>query len=129
MPPPARKSSSRQIVKSSNRHPLIYLDNNATTQPAPEVVQAMLVALRDDWANPSSIHRPGQSVRRKMDLARESVAKLIGCDDRDLVFTSGGTEAANLAILGSLRAQTDRRVLVTSRMEHRVEKMEEYERE
>jgi cysteine desulfurase len=97
---------------------VIYLDNNATTQPAPEVVQAMLTALRDDWANPSSIHRAGQSVRRKMDLARESVAKLVGCNERDLVFTSGGTEAANLAILGSLRAQPDRKVLVTTRLEH-----------
>jgi cysteine desulfurase len=97
---------------------LIYLDNNATTRPEPEVVQAMLAALRDDWANPSSIHRAGQSVRRKMELARECVAKLVGCNDRDLVFTSGGTEAANLAILGSLRAQPERKVIVTTRMEH-----------
>lgn len=96
----------------------IYLDNNATTQPAPEVVAAMQHALTDLWANPSSIHRAGQSVRRRMDLARQSVAKLIGCTDRDLVFTSGGTEAANLAIMGSLRAFPDRRVLVTSHIEH-----------
>ena len=53
-----------------------------------------------------------------MELARESVAKLIGCRPRDLVFTSGGTEAANCAVLGSLRAQPDRKVLVTTRMEH-----------
>lgn len=97
---------------------MIYLDNNATTQPAPEVVHAMLGALRDDWANPSSIHRPGQRVHQRMELARESVAKLIGCSERDLIFTSGGTEAANLAILGSLRAQPDRKVIVTSRIEH-----------
>jgi len=97
---------------------MIYLDSNATTQPAPEVVQAMIEALRDLWANPSSIHRAGQAVRRKMDLARQSVAQLIGCKDRDLVFTSGGTEAANLAVCGSLRAQPDRKVLVTTRIEH-----------
>jgi len=97
---------------------MIYLDSNATTQPAPEVVEAMIEALRDLWANPSSIHRAGQSVRRKMDLARQSVAQLVGCKDRDLVFTSGGTEAANLAMLGSLRAQPDRKVLVTTRIEH-----------
>ncbi len=97
---------------------MIYLDTHATTQPAPEVVQAMLAALRDDWANPSSIHRAGQSVRRKIDLARECVARLVGCSERDLVFTSGGTEAANLAILGSLRAQPEKKVIVTTRMEH-----------
>ncbi len=97
---------------------IIYLDNNATTRPAPEVIDAMCQALRDDWANPSSIHRPGQAVRRKVDLARQSVAQLIGCNDRDLVFTSGGTEAANLAVRGSLQAQPDRRVIVTSAVEH-----------
>ena len=52
----------------------IYLDNNATTQPAPEVVAAMQHALTELWANPSSIHRAGQSVRRRMELARQSVA-------------------------------------------------------
>lgn len=97
---------------------MIYLDSNATTQPAPEVVEAMMEALRDLWANPSSLHRAGQAVRRKMDLARQSVAELVGCKDRDLVFTSGGTEAANLAVCGSLRAQPNRRVLVTTRIEH-----------
>ena len=83
----------------------IYLDNNATTKPADEVVQAMLLALREQWANPSSVHRKGQSVRQKLELARESVCRLIGCRDRELVFTSGGTEGANLAIVGSLETQ------------------------
>jgi cysteine desulfurase len=78
----------------------------------------MNAALAEFWANPSSIHRPGQAVRRKLDLARQSVSQLIGCNDRDLVFTSGGTEAANLAVCGSLRAQPDRKVLVTTRIEH-----------
>ena len=100
----------------------IYLDNNATTRPAPEVVQAMNEALTELWGNPSSIHRAGQAVRRRLDLARQSVAQLLGCKDRDLVFTSGGTEAANLAILGSLRAfegaGVEKRVLVTTRIEH-----------
>ena len=97
---------------------LIYLDNNATTKPSPEVVEAMNAALTEFWANPSSIHRAGQAVRRKLDLARQSVAHLIGCHDRDLVFTSGGTEAANLAVCGSLRAQPDRKVIITTRIEH-----------
>ena len=96
----------------------IYLDHNATTKPAEEVVAAMIEALREGWANPSSMHRPGQAVRRQVELARESVCDLIGCRDRELVFTSGGTEAANLAIGGSLAAQSQRNVLVTSRLEH-----------
>jgi cysteine desulfurase len=96
----------------------IYLDNNATTRPAPEVIAAMQQALIDLWANPSSIHRAGQAVRRRVELARQSVAKLVGCTERDLVFTSGGTEAANLAIMGSLHAFPERRVLVTSQIEH-----------
>jgi cysteine desulfurase len=98
--------------------PLIYLDNNATTRPAPEVVQAMHEALTEHWANPSSSHRAGQAVRRTIDLARQSVAQLIGCKDRDLVFTSGGTESANLAVCGSLGAQPEKKVLVTTHIEH-----------
>jgi cysteine desulfurase len=97
---------------------VIYLDNNATTQPAPEVVEAMLAMLRDDWANPSSIHRAGQRVHQKVELAREAIANLVGCQPRDLVFTSGGTEAANLAILGTLRAMPDRNVIATNKTEH-----------
>ena len=96
----------------------IYLDNNATTQPADEVVAAMNDALREHWQNPSSGHRPGQAARHSVDLARESVAKLIGCRDRQVIFTSGGTEADNLAILGSLASQADRNVFVTSGTEH-----------
>ncbi len=97
---------------------MIYLDNNATTPPAPQVIAAMDEALREHWANPSSLHRAGQAVRRKMELARQSVAKLIGCADRELIFTSGGTEAANLAVFGSLRAQPDRKVLICTQIEH-----------
>lgn len=97
---------------------MIYLDNNATTRPAPEVIEAMTAALCEDWANPSSLHRAGQAVRRKVELARQSVAKLIGCTEKDLTFTSGGTESANLAVFGSLRAQPDRKVLVCTRIEH-----------
>ncbi len=96
----------------------IYLDNNATTRPAAGVVAAMTGALQNEWGNPSSMHRAGQAARRAVELARESVCQLIGCKDRELIFTSGGTEAANLAILGSLSAQPKRKVLVTSRLEH-----------
>ena len=99
---------------------MIYLDSNATTKPHPRVVDAMTACLEDGWANPSSTHRPGSAARRQVDLARASVAKLIGCRPRDVVFTSGGTESANLAIRGSLAAQPGRRHLATSRLEHAV---------
>lgn len=98
----------------------IYLDNNATTRPLPSVVEAVHEALTDLWANPSSIHRAGQRVRQRMELARESVAQLIEASPREIIFTSGGTESTNLAIVGSLHAQPApaRRVVVTDRLEH-----------
>jgi len=96
----------------------IYLDSNATTKPAPEVVEAMHRALTDLWANPSSIHRPGQTVRQQLELARESLAQLVGCQAREIVWTSGGTESSNLCIRGSLQAQPKKRVIVTSKLEH-----------
>ncbi|MEM8737833.1 MAG: cysteine desulfurase family protein [Planctomycetota bacterium] len=80
----------------------VYLDNNATTRPTPEVAAAVAEAHDSLWANPSSVHRFGQQVRQRMELARASVAKLIGVKPREVVFTSGGTEANNLAIWGSL---------------------------
>jgi len=92
----------------------IYLDNNATTRPADAVVAAMRDALERTWANPSSVHRLGQTARQRMELARGEVAALVGCRDRDLIFTSGGTEANNLAIRGCGRIDT----LISTRIEH-----------
>ena len=100
----------------------IYLDSNATTQPAPEAVAAVERAMREHWANPSSVHRAGGEAKRVVELARESVAALVGCQERELVFTSGGTEGANLAIRGTIEHfaahEPRRRVLVTTRFEH-----------
>ena len=98
----------------------IHLDHNATTRPAPEVVAAMRDALERCWGNPSSVHRSGIEARQRVELARSSVARLLGCRDREVVFTSGGTESASLAIHGSLEhfAGSPRRVLATSRLEH-----------
>ncbi len=96
----------------------IYLDHGATTRPADRVVAAMVAAMRECWANPSSIHRPGQAARARMEQARESVAALLHCDVADLVFTSGGTESANLALRGAVEARPDRGVLVTGALEH-----------
>lgn len=96
----------------------IYLDNNATTKPAPEVVDAVVEMMREQWGNPSSVHRPGQAARYRIEKARGEVAALVGCSEREIVFTSGGTESANLAIVGMLAARPSHRLVVTSRLEH-----------
>ena len=96
----------------------IYLDNNATTAPLPSVNDAVRLAMESLWGNPSSIHRVGQEARHQVDMARESVAKLINCLPSELTFTSGGTEAANLAIQTACKAHLDRKVIVTSHIEH-----------
>ena len=96
----------------------IYLDNNATTEFAPPVFDAMQAAL-ERYGNPSSAHSLGREARQVVDAARESVADLIGAADaREIVFTSGGTESDNWAILGAVTAQADRKHIVTTRVEH-----------
>ncbi len=97
---------------------LIYLDNNATTQPDPLVVQAMVPFLTDLYANPSSVHRFGQRARKAIDDARASVAALIGSRDSELIFTGGGTESVNTAIRGLLVARSPRKRIITSTVEH-----------
>ena len=78
----------------------IYLDHNATTPLHPQVLNAMLPVLQDNFGNPSSIHSFGRSARVQLDEAREKVARLIGANSSEIIFTSGGTEANNLALLG-----------------------------
>ena len=97
---------------------MIYLDNNATTRPADEVVVAMVDAMESHYANPSSVHRPGQYARKLIDDARRQVASLIGCDAAELVFTSGGTESINTAIVGLLRTRLPRKKVIISTVEH-----------
>lgn len=96
----------------------IYLDNNATTPILPEVVEAMLPYLRDHFGNPSSGHVYGVRTKAAVNRAREQVAGLIGCDADEVIFTSGGTEANNLAIRGVTEALGERRRVVTSVIEH-----------
>ena len=79
----------------------IYLDHNATTPLHPEVLEEMLPALRENFGNPSSVHSFGRFARVQLDVAREKVAKLIGSHSSEIIFTSGGTEANNLALLGA----------------------------
>src|SRR2546423_2257253 len=80
----------------------IYLDNNATTAVHPAVLEALQESLRDVYGNASSIHKEGQTARRRIEDARESVALLIGATAREIVFTSGGTESNNAAIFGAV---------------------------
>jgi len=97
----------------------IYLDHNATTPVHPEVVEAMLPWLKEHFGNPSSTHVYGRRAHEAVDRAREQVAALLGCKVDEVFFTSGGTEANNLAILGSAEALAGRRKrAVTSAVEH-----------
>jgi cysteine desulfurase len=96
----------------------IYLDYNATTPIAPEVLEAMLPYLREHFGNASSSHALGRRAHDAVERARAEVAALIGAAPGEIVFTSGGTEAANLAIRGALEARPERRRVVTSAFEH-----------
>jgi cysteine desulfurase len=100
----------------------IYLDSNATTQPEPAAVDAMLDMLRAHWGNPSSSHRFGQAARQRVDLARQGVARLIGAVPAEITFTSGSTESINLGIRGAFaalwREKPERRTLITTAVEH-----------
>src|SRR5678809_870561 len=97
---------------------LVYLDNNATTKPAPEVVEAMLPYLTEWYGNPSSVHRFGQRSRQALEEARGQVARLIGCNEAEVMFTGGGTESVNTAVRGLLAARHPRRRIVTTTVEH-----------
>lgn len=98
--------------------PPIYFDFNATTPLLPEVVDAMLPYLREHFGNPSSGHAFGRTAKQAVERARGQVAALLGCEPDELLFTSGGTESNNLAILGLTRARPGARHVVTSVIEH-----------
>ena len=95
--------------------PRIYLDNNATTPVLPDVLEAMRPYFGERFGNASSIHHHGQETRAAVDHARDSVASLLGCRPSEIVFTSGGTEADNLAIAGLASAGDH---IITSSIEH-----------
>lgn len=99
---------------------MIYLDHNATTPPAPGVVQAMLAAMTDVWANASSQHPLGQQAKRTLAAARASTARALGCKPSEVIFTSGATEANHLAVLGLHAAarEAGRPRIVFSAVEH-----------
>ena len=96
----------------------IYLDNNATTRIAPEVLEAMLPYLTRTYGNPSSQHLFGEPVKRRVEEARSSVAALLRASPAEIVFTSGATESNHTAIMGALAMRPGRRHIVTTSVEH-----------
>jgi len=98
---------------------MIYLDNNATTQVAPEVRAAMLPYLTELYGNPSSAHTFGREMRKAVERAREQIASLLCANEAsEIVFTSGGSESDNWAIRGALSVQQTKRHIITTRVEH-----------
>jgi cysteine desulfurase len=96
-----------------------YFDHNATTPVSPAVLEVLVPALLEVYGNASSIHQHGQMAKQKLEIARRQVAGMLSCDAKDLVFLSGGTEADNLAILGTVRASAAaRKHVVTTTIEH-----------
>jgi cysteine desulfurase len=96
----------------------IYFDNNATTPVAPEAREAMLPLLGEIYGNPSSAHHEGEEARAEVDQARARVAALLNTKPARLIFTSGGTEANNLAIFSAAAADPRKKHLISSRVEH-----------
>ncbi len=96
----------------------IYFDHSATTPIDPRVLDAMLPYLGGAFGNPSSLHQEGRAAREAIDTARAQVADLIGADPDEIVFTASGTEADNLALIGSVRASGKRGHIVTTKIEH-----------
>lgn len=98
---------------------MIYLDNCATTKPRAEVVEEMMRILNTDFANPSSLHRFGMKAEEEREDARKNVADLLGTSEKNIIFTSGGTESNNLAIQGILKKTVNRnKKILTTKIEH-----------
>ena len=98
--------------------PVIYLDNNATTQVDPAVFEAMLPWLRDEYGNPSSVYSLGKRAASAIDTAREQVSALIGSSPEEVIFTSCGSESINSAILSATSLDPDKTHIVTTAVEH-----------
>ena len=97
----------------------IYLDNSATTRVLPEVAQLMTKVMCEDYGNPSSMHRKGVEAESYIRYAKETLAKLLKVSEKEIIFTSGGTEADNMALIGCAMANMRRgRHLITTRIEH-----------
>ena len=97
----------------------IYLDNSATTKPYEKVVEKMVYALTTDYANPSAVHKKGVEVEKNIKKIRQEIARSIGCKDKEIIFTSGGTEANNTIIRGIANLHKKRKNhIITTNIEH-----------
>jgi cysteine desulfurase len=96
----------------------LYFDNNATTAVAPEVLDEMLPYLRELYGNPSSMHTFGGQLHRKVEDARARVARLLGAEPEEIIFTSCGTESDNTAIMSAVESRPQKRHIITTRVEH-----------
>lgn len=96
---------------------MIYLDHASTTQIDPRVLEAMLPFLKGQFGNPSSLHSLGQNADEAIQEARQTIAQVLQCEPEEIIFTSGGTESANLAIQGLLNASEKKHIIVSS-IEH-----------
>ncbi len=97
----------------------IYFDHNATTPVAPEVFEAMLPYLKDEWGNPSSIHWAGRAPKKAMEEARDMICEFLNCSPVELIFTGNGTESDNLAIKGTALSKKKKgNHIITTRVEH-----------
>jgi cysteine desulfurase len=115
---PLKAASFRQSIKALNREDamaFVYLDNNATTPLLPEVLEGMLPYFSEQFGNPSALHSGGRRALAALTQARSSVANLLGCRSTEILFTGGGTEGDNLALLG-MAAPGDH--IITSVIEH-----------
>jgi cysteine desulfurase len=107
------------MTKTPAQSQWVYLDNNATTRPDVRVVEAMLPIYREGFANPSSLHALGAIAADAVHASRKQVCALIGANrDSEIIFTSGGSESNNTAILSALATQPGRDEVITSTVEH-----------
>ena len=96
----------------------MYFDNAATTKPSKEVIADITWCLENVWANPSSVHTPGVEARKLLEESREKVARFIGADSEEIIFTASGSESNNLAIKGFLDANNMYNCIITTQIEH-----------
>jgi cysteine desulfurase len=103
---------------SADHQPIVYLDNNATTQVDPAVFDAMVPWLRDHYGNPSSVYSLGKNSAAAIEIARAQVASLIDCASEEITFTSCGSESINAAILSAASLDPDKTHIITTAVEH-----------
>ena len=97
----------------------VYLDNSATTRTFDEVTQYMAQIMRDTYGNPSSMHMAGVNAENELKIAKKTIADTIKVDEREIIFTSGGTESDNLALIGCAMANKRAGMhLITTKIEH-----------